>query len=356
LDAAQLQQIHGFTYGDVVAQSHAHLLQLRSELRGQLSSEFVPPAFPTHVQIQTIGGCNASCVMCPMSDRGIRRSQRGVMPTELFAAIVREAALAPDCNVISPYLQNEPLLDQRLPELVRIIKTESQGRLSARIVTNGTLLDRKKIVELITAGIDVISISVNGFTKETYERVMPGLNLATTLRNIESLLELNPGTVLVILTYMVTRENRHEVDAFVDYWYSRGVLCGAWGIGTMTGNVPRFDAVRPADFSPRPRECFVPFETLTIRSDGTYLLCCSDWAHKSRMGRFPEQGLSAIWHSKELSRLRRDAILERFDHEICQKCLGQTKVPANLVSYGGQGGSSSRSKDASFRQDHGDEG
>ncbi len=321
-------------YGDLVRESVETLRETREQYQTWETSDVVPPVFPSHIQIQTVGGCNASCVMCAMSSPIIRKLQRGLLSDDLFERIVTECVQFKACNEIALYLQNEPLLDPRLAARVSFVKDKSHGRLFTRLVTNGSLLFRSRIKELIDAGLDRISISVNAFTEPTYTQIMGGLDFSQTLANIEDLLELAPENMLVLFTFMVTSLNETEVRDAIDYWSSRGVLCGAYGINTMSGNVPNFESIRSVSAPDRPKECYLPLESAAILCSGDVILCCTDWARKSICGNINTQSLYQVWHSDDLSRLRRDAIFNRFNHEICSKCLGQTRVVDNLLYDG----------------------
>jgi MoaA/NifB/PqqE/SkfB family radical SAM enzyme len=332
-----LRALHAFTYRDLVAQSIQHLETVRRGYRLAEAGSRVPPEFPTHVQIQTLGGCNASCGMCPMSVPRYRGMQRGRMPDALFAKIVDECARHPECKVISPYLQNEPLLDRTLEDKVALVKARSGGRLAARIVTNGSLLTPKRSAALLEAGIDVISISVNAHSRAVYERVMPGLDFETVRANVDALLALGPPRTLVLLTFMVTRDNEHEIPEAIEYWSAHGVMCGAFGLGTMAGTVENFDGLLALGTPSRRKECFVPLEATAILANGDMLLCCTDWARSTVYGNVTRDDLESVWHSPALSRARRNAIGGCFDEAACEKCLGQTKTLDNLMYAGGPG-------------------
>jgi len=334
MDPKAIAELQYFTYGDVLDQSWRLLTQQRDRLRSLSDLDHVPPRFPTHIQIQTIAGCNASCAMCPMSRRDVRKHQKGRMRQELFEKIVKEAAAHEDCAAISPYLQNEPLLDENLADRVRDIKTLSDGRLSARIVTNGFLLDERRTDGLLDAGIDVISISLNAHRADTYRATMGGLELETTLENIERLLARKLPNVLVVLTFMVTSLNEKEIEEAVAYWSARGVMCGAYGVGTMGGEVANFSDLQ-RDEPARDWDCFVPLEAVSILSSGDVLLCCSDWSRATTFDNVANTSVYDIWHSAPAAELRRDAIAGRFEHPVCKKCLGQTKNPSNLIFEGG---------------------
>ncbi|MFQ6112750.1 MAG: radical SAM protein, partial [bacterium] len=97
------------------------------------------PKFPQIIQVQTQYGCNARCVFCPM---GREENQiTGKMDDATFERIVDEA-IANNVKVLSPYLQNDPLVDRRIHERVAVIR-ERRGMKpwpKAKIITNGGLL------------------------------------------------------------------------------------------------------------------------------------------------------------------------------------------------------------------------
>lgn len=67
------------------------------------------PKFPQIIQVQTQYGCNARCVFCPM---GREDNQLiGRMDDATFERIVDEA-ISNNVKVLSPYLQNDPLVDR----------------------------------------------------------------------------------------------------------------------------------------------------------------------------------------------------------------------------------------------------
>lgn len=320
------------TYKELVDLSIEALQSLRERCRETLTADFVPPRFPAQVQIQTLAGCNASCIMCAMSSPRIRQMQKGAMAEEEFEALIAECAGHAACEEIALYLQNEPLLDRRLGEKIKRLKDVSKGRLRARIVTNGSLLGKPRIVELLEAGIDAIGISLNAFTAATYSRIMGGLDYRATFENIETLLECAPPTVLISLTFIVVRENESEVGDAIKYWSDRGVLCGAYGVNTQGGAIENFDSLVPSNSSPRLKECYLPMESIGILANGECILCCADWKRES-LSKSPSSSskIADIWHSPAVAAFRRNAIAGKLTHSMCRNCLGQTRVRENLI-------------------------
>lgn len=305
----------------------------RTTYRSNLEDS-VGPAFPHHVQLQTIGGCNAACTMCAMSIGEIRRHQRSYMVDDLFAKIVAECAQRPECRDLSLYLQNEPLLDSQLAVRTRLIKDLSDGRLNVRITTNGYLLNPETTRSLLSSGMDQISVSLNAFSKETYDTTMRGLQYETTVANIEHLLEITGGSHPLILTFVVTDQNRSEIAEAVEYWEARGVLCAAYLANTMGGAMMQF--LRLEDRSDHKRECYLPLQSMPILCSGRALLCCTDWRRQSEEESVVDRTLHEVWNSPSRLEFRRNAITGKFPHRICADCPGQTRLPENLFASGGQ--------------------
>lgn len=267
-----------------------------------------------------------------MSSPSVRRIQKGVLDQRLFEALVTECAVNAECEEISLYLQNEPLLDRELAQKIKLVKELSKKRLRVRIVTNGSLLNESRAVDLFEAGIDSIGVSINAFTPQTYSRIMRGLDYSVTLRNVETLISLAPESVLISLTFVVVRGNESEVREAVKYWTDRGVLCGAYGVNSQGGAVDGFQNLRPLNSPRRAKECYLPLESIGILANGDFILCCADWKRESlhRTESSPRM-ISDVWHSPKVAAFRRDAIQGTFAHPMCRNCLGQTRVRENLL-------------------------
>jgi pyruvate-formate lyase-activating enzyme len=326
-----------YTYRDLLRYSIQLAKDQRTQLQKMDLSHLVPPIFPSHVQIQTVGGCNAACSMCPMNEEEIHRMQHGYMEHDLFIKLIDECVQYRDCEDISLYVQNEPLLDPNLAGRVKIVKERSAGRLNARIVTNGNILTPKRLDELLEAGIDEITVSLNAYTKSVYEQVM-GLDFETTMKNVELLLKKAPPDLLVTMTFVVLSENEHEIEEAINYWSGRGVMCGAFGINTGSGRISAYHRTKSKSVPGWKKECYLPLVSTAILANGDMMLCSTDWERKSICGNVNNNSIYELWHAMPLMEIRRKAILEQFDHKFCSECLGQSRVEENLMYEGGPGG------------------
>lgn len=84
----------------------------------------------------------------------------------------------------------EPLIHPRIDGWIRSLKA-----LGARVelITNGTMLTRQRGRQLIDAGLDVIWISIDGATPESYADVRLGAELPRVVKNVRCFRRMRPG-------------------------------------------------------------------------------------------------------------------------------------------------------------------
>ncbi len=87
------------------------------------------------------------------------------MDWPLYTKIIDDVTEYPDLKSITLMLQNEPLLNTRLCDEIRYVK-KKRSELNVAIASNGFLLDRRKVDELIEAGLGELVFSINALTRE----------------------------------------------------------------------------------------------------------------------------------------------------------------------------------------------
>lgn len=137
------------------------------------------PRTPRHIDIELTNRCNLSCPHC----HG-RRQQRpiGDMNQALFKKLIDEINTYPFCHLHLCGL-GEPALHPNFSVYLDYLKP-----LNAKvyITTNGHLLDRFDHEQILDWNIDLISISVDGFDSNTYQKHRPGGNYERLLKNVEN--------------------------------------------------------------------------------------------------------------------------------------------------------------------------
>jgi len=174
--------------------------------------------FPFRINIETTNYCNARCSICPYGDmtRG-----KGFMDMGLYKKIIDECALhRRDIHVVSLYMHGEPLLDKYLAERVRYAK--DKGIRQVHLSTNGSLLGTSPGISLLETGLDVLTISFDGMSAESYESIRCGLSFDNVFKNIDVFLNERKRRGLkspkVILQVIKTPLNSSELNQMKKYF------------------------------------------------------------------------------------------------------------------------------------------
>lgn len=281
----------------------------RSERAGSL---------PIRLWIETASVCNLRCVMCPNKD--FPAARKGVMSFELFKKIVDEArGFARDVYL---HHRGEPLLN---PALFDMIRYAGAAGLKTRFHTNGALLDEGRARRLLEAAPDLVSFSVDGFTRETYEQVRGGAVFDRTVDNILRLAALRrerrrrrPYLVIEKIRFKRRAEagdaaavealRRRFLDAGVDEIIEKEEYVWA------DPAAPQPEGIRSA--SP----CTFPWYAMVICHDGTVTPCPQDFHARLALGNVREASLAEIWNGGPYRELRRRLAGDIESLPLCRKC------------------------------------
>ena len=107
------------------------------------------------VLIETRTDCNNCCPFCP---HAFNKKPLGIMEWDCFIRIIEQLCEIGYNGRVALMLSNEPLLDNRLFDMIVYAKKKTQ-RLFLDITTNVRLLTVEKIDELFKAGLDNININ-----------------------------------------------------------------------------------------------------------------------------------------------------------------------------------------------------
>ena len=120
---------------------------------------------PEIIVLQLSAHCNFKCKMCSHEQWD---SLSGVMSDEVFFKVLQECKdnQIGELHFYGP--RGEPFLHKRLTEY---LKYTADSGIKSTVITNGALLDSRKIDELIDSGVNRIGISFAGYDKESYESV-----------------------------------------------------------------------------------------------------------------------------------------------------------------------------------------
>ena len=265
--------------------------------------------FPLHIDIEATDTCNLKCIMCP---RNYLSGKTGHIGWELFQKVIDEGAENHLPSIKLNY-RGEPLLHPRLAEMVAYAK--KKGIIETQFNTNGLLLTEDKITELIDAGLDRIIFSVDGATRETYEKIRLGSDYNRVVDNIKTFVKIRNEKglkrPLVRVQMVKMKENEDEVEDFLKMWMPVA--------NRMAVSVERqpIESGDETEHFPCPQI----WQRLMVCWNGEVRMCCGDWEGEVVLGNANESTIYELWHGEKINRIRELHSQGRFNEvPVCARC------------------------------------
>ena len=281
------------------------------------------PAIPMIQNIEATNACGMNCKMCP---RKYMKRKIGLMDLRLFENIVKQ--LKGNTRLALHHF-GDPLLHPKIGELIKICH---KYNIKASLSTNPQGLTKEKSKELIEAGLDYLHLSLDGATKETYEKIRGGsASYEKAIKGIETFLKIKskmksklPYTKIAIIRM---KETEAEIEKFKKKW---GVRKGidevqikefiTWD-GTMEDikdlEQEASHKVKRKGYYP----CYWPWAKLTVLWDGRVAACCFDFDGKCILGDLKKQTIDEIWKSDKMKLFREMHVNDSFPKKhLCAQC------------------------------------
>lgn len=253
----------------------------------------------THLIVETIGSCNRTCSTClrqsyPEELRDEKHEFRTVehkigdgykMPTDTFVSILDQAKELGFGGIITLQYFNEPLLDDRFPDLVAIAR-EKFPRSPISFCTNGDLMTQE-----IASSIDGVVNSIN------------------------------------IALYM-PKDRMEKREGELRKMFSKTRLKFTRGAHNTTHFSPRTGRLVTLVNRCVEHPCTGYNHMLFINASGEVCHCCDDYSGHFDLGNVHAQTLEEIWNSdnyrKLVETLRDPGGRKEFDY--CSKCPRRESV------------------------------
>lgn len=235
--------------------------------------------FFSQVLIETRTDCNNRCSFCPQSHY---RKSLGEMSWDCFVTVISQLEDMKFAGRIAFFLSNEPLLDKRLLQMIRYAR-EHVARAFLDITTNGKLLTVSVVDDLLSSGID--NITINDYRSD---RDVSSDSMSQNLKEVMDVFRFNPK---------VCYKPRRTDEQLPNY---AGIIEQQLG-DTEYGF------------------CNYPFRKLTIAYNGDVLLCCNDFSYKTKFGNVLTDSLVSAWNSSEYNDIRL-SLLQDKRINLCSKC------------------------------------
>jgi hypothetical protein len=275
-------------------------------------------AYPDRMYIESTNHCNLGCIMCPTGLKQVKRP-KGYMDFDLFTGIVDE--MAGHVKSTTLHIWGESLMHPRITDMIAYCHAKG---LRSEISTNATLLDEKRAVKILDAGLDVIYVCMDGVNRQTYEAIRRNASFERTRANILRFVQMKHerrlSTPQVNIQIIKMKPTAPEVDEFVRQWQEVPGIdrinvkpFDSWAEQIEQVSDLRQDAVT----LPKRYPCPNLWYHVHIYWDGSLVMCDRDFDGLHDLGNVKD-GVMKAWNGALMRELRRRHV--KNDYEGISPC------------------------------------
>ena len=292
--------------------------------------ESIPPSL-LHIELTNI--CNANCIFCGYQ---YDKSKKGIMSAELYSQVLREYRELGGESLAFASFTGEPLIDHQIID--RIKEAKFLGFRDIAVWTNGILLHKYNLEDLLKSGMDSLFISTAPFEKERFERLYRNRDYKKLLEGVEKILLFNKKfnkrvKIEICLRSDISRKEALRLNDYQKYIRpyiddeKKEVSVLLNGYDNWSGMITEQDLIGRMEFVGvmryKPRPCRRMFELL-IKWDGNVRACGCRFSNSEikddlSIGRIGDSGLKTIWFGDKLKKLRRSFINKTIS-AVCRDC------------------------------------
>lgn len=236
------------------------------------------------VHIETRTRCNSLCSFCAANPKFERRDDK-YMSKDTYLQIIEGLAEIKYRKRVSPYCNNEPLLDENIYSYIAYTR-ERLPDATIELKTNGTVLDEEKLNLLFGNGLDKLYINDYQVASHVSER----------LKNLYD-------------------KYKHVYKG--KFSYSRNLYSEQEGKVNRAGSNPFQESLS----KPKKYFCYRPFEMAVFSVDGRMGCCSNDFYLENNIGNIHNASIRELFTGDRVQFLRRHLL--QFDRTVsnaCNKC------------------------------------
>lgn len=270
--------------------------------------------YPLLVDLELASICNLRCPMCyTISDEFKKNVNTTRMDWDLYCRIIDE--IGGKVPAIRLSLRGEATLHKRFADCVRYAKDHGIKEVST--LTHGFKLNRDYFAELVDAGIDWITVSIDG-TGETYEKIRKPIKFQALLDKIKDIKKYKEERGLhrpVIKVQGIWPAIRENPDLYYDTFAPYVDLVAFNPLIDYLGNDS--DIAYLDNFT-----CPQQYQRLVIGADGLVMKCSNDEENREVIGNANTETVHQLWHGEKMNAVRalhkeQQGFLKS---EVCRRC------------------------------------
>jgi radical SAM protein with 4Fe4S-binding SPASM domain len=216
--------------------------------------------------------------------------------------------------------------------MIHLIKSKDVANVIST-TTNGSLLSKQYVEDLVKSGLDLIRISVEHVNSEGYKKITSTFSdyeqIVANVRNLYDAKKRSASKLYIQVKITNSGMSKQQIENFYNEFKSisdevRVDTLMGWSLSekkdfTLGNNVATgMDGI--SELKDR-LICPEPFSKLAINSDGNVSVCCVDWSHGAIVGDVRTHSLDEIWNGELLNHIRVSHIRgERSNIGPCAQC------------------------------------
>jgi len=278
---------------------------------------------PTEAFIDVCSLCNLRCPLCPTGIR-LDSNRKGKITLEQFKRVVDQ--VAPWIFDLHLYNWGEPFLNR---DIFGIIKYAKSKNVRVLISTHLNHFPDGWERKMVASGLDVLMISLDGASQETYEQYRVGGVFERVIKNIRHIVaekkRRKVSRPFIEWRFLVMRHNEHEqdkaramaeeigvdrivfepvrVNMYLDIFTPVSELIES-DLDWLPMSDRRYDHDTRSLKAPQGR-CPQPWRWVSIDWDGDVFPCCSLYDDEFAFGNIFEQDFKEIWNGPAFREARR---------------------------------------------------
>jgi radical SAM protein with 4Fe4S-binding SPASM domain len=289
-------------------------------------TEQIVSEYPLLVDVELASVCNLKCPMCyTITDEFKKKVNAKLMDFKLFTKIIDE--IGGKVPALRLSLRGESTLHPKLTECIQYAKDKGIKEIS--FLTNGSKLESEYFKKIVDAGIDWITISVDGLDEE-YEKIRKPLKFNKTLEKIRKMAEYKKENNLhkpVIKIQSLWPSIKKDPEKFYNTFEPITDLIAFNPLIDYLQQDSEIEYIE--NFS-----CPQLYQRVVVGADGSVMMCSNDEENDHIIGDANTQTIHEIWHGDNLNKVRKTHLeKDGFKNlDVCKRCYLPRATETNETS------------------------
>jgi len=332
---------------------------LLARRKDDLLEYLVPLSSLKSLQVEVSSACNLKCPQCFQFIDGHKKSlfDRELWDTKIHP-IMKQLR---DIHLVGI---GEPFLCK---DFFYFVEDSRKHNVRVHTTSNLQLVTDEMAKEIVESGIEMLSFSCDGVSKETYDKIRVNGSIATLKKSLKMINKyknlINSPFPKLILNFGGMKTNIHELPQVVELAKSYRIdhIIAYHNVIYIAGlkneslfHYQKFSDKKfieakqladklgikmflpglfscPSRYKSNNLYCNYPYNHLYIYSDGRVGPCCMDFPDRYTLGDLHESSIEEVWNSIPILQLRKELSVN--PSETCRYCVAHGKMDISDPKY-----------------------